>query len=475
MGVEYAGYSNYSVSTALALSEVGKLVAFANAATPMTATLPTGGTITPGATVTLLCGQGTLTVTAAAGDSIDAVGVPGDVVMGQGDTAEFIRNGSLWRLIGGTVLLRYSAIMQGENWVTPPQFDNTKKLATAEFVQRALGSFSGAVTYGANVTLTKSDTGKIIRMAGTGYTVTLPLISTLVEGATFAIQHSGTSGTQTVAVQGGDVIDPGAGLVTSLTLNIGDTAILTRASGNWALIGGSAALSYVDRPTLPVFDSSRQLATTEFVQRALGNLAGASVISVNSNLNFGSFGKITILNPSAPITVTLPPSSTGVSGAQLTFKNVGSAPVMIVPAAGDTLGNIALSPMASLVIPPGSAADFVTQGTVYWASGAAVLKYTSEFAASFAVWGYSKMANGDIEMWGMTGGSAPGAITPVTFPMAFPNACLNIQMTYVDSGTQSPASRGGPVQVGSYSKTGFNYSHSGSSSAAQHFWRAKGN
>ncbi|MQG94499.1 phage tail protein [Pseudomonas sp. MN1F] len=474
MGVEYAGYSNYAASTALALSEVGKLVAFANAATPMTATLPTGGTITPGATVTLLCGQGTLTVTAAAGDSIDAVGVPGDVVMGQGDTAEFIRNGSLWRLIGGTALLRYSAIMQGETWLTPAQFDNTKKLATTEFVQRALGSFSGAVTYGANVTLTKADVGKVIRLSGTGYTVTLPLVSTLVEGASLAIQHSGTSGTQTVVVQGGDVIDPGAGLVTSLTLNMGDTAILVRAGGSWALISGSAALSYVDRPTLAQFDSSRQLATTEFVQRALGSFSGSTSIAASRALTAADIGKrIELANG---VTVTLPDTSTVPQGATVLISAGPTATTArVTVAASDQLAMNNLSMAVPYTLAAGGDFLAIRESNVWRCHfGTEPLRNSPLFAASFSVSGYSKMPNGDVEMWGMTGGSAPGAITPVTFPMAFPNACHNIQMTYVDSGTQSPASRGGPVQVGSYSKTGFNYSHSGSSSAAQHFWRAKG-
>jgi len=471
MGVAYAGYSNYSASTALALSEVGKLVAFANAATPMTATLPTGGAITPGSTVMVLCSQGALTVTAAAGDTIDAVGVPGDIVMGQGDTAEFIRNGSLWRLVGGTALLRYSTIMQGENWVTPPQFDNTKKLATAEFVQRALGSFSGAAVYNAAVTLTKADAGKIIRLGGNGYTVTLPLISTLAEGATFAIQHSGLSGVLTVAVQGGDVIDPGAGLITSVTLNLGDTVILTRSVGSWALVGGSAALSYVDRPTLPVFDNSRQLATTEFVQRALGNLAGASVINATTSLNFGSFGKITILNPSAPITVTLPPSSTGIAGAQLVFKNVGSAPVTIVPAAGDTLGNIALTPMANLVIPPGSAADFVHQGTVYWASGAAVLKYTSEFSASLAVVGHERSPSGLIRQWGFASVPANGQLE-VTLPFAFSVQCFGAMCQYT-TGLGSTSGRCGAGPVG-LQKVLLESTIPGASGAAGIYWEVWG-
>ncbi|MFV3316446.1 phage tail protein [Pseudomonas sp. NY15374] len=475
MGVEYGGYTNFSGSASLTQAECGKLVALGHPTTPVTATLPTGAQIKPGAIVKLLCSQGSLTVTAASGDTIGAINAPGNIAMGQGDTAEFIRNGTnLWYLIGGSVLLRYAAVMQEASWSTQPQFDSGRSLATTEFVQRALGSFSGATTYGANVTLTKADAGKLIRMAGTGYTLTLPLISTLVEGATFAIQHSGTSGTQTVAVQGGDVIDPGAGLVTSLTLNKGDTAILARAGGSWALIGGSAALSFVDRPTLPQFDNSRQLATTEFVQRALGSFSGSLSISASRALTVADLGKRIEL--AANTTVTLPDTSTVPLGAAVLISAgpvATTARVTVVASDQLAMNNLGVAVPYTLA----AGGDFIAIREMnVWRChfGTEPLRTSPLFAASLAVTGYSKLPNGDIEMWGLTGGAAPGVVMPITFPQAFPNACLNVQMTYVDAGTQAPATRGGPVQVGAFTKTGFNYSHSGSSSASQHFWRAKG-
>ena len=136
------------------------------------------------------------------------------------------------------------AAITGALGVTPPQFDNDTSLATTEFVQRALGNFSASQSLSANITLTAADAGKIIRIAGTGYTITLPLVSTVPDGAAFIIQHSGTSGTHTINRQGSDVIDPGNGTITSVTLGLGDTAVIVKASGNWALILGSASLQY---------------------------------------------------------------------------------------------------------------------------------------------------------------------------------------------------------------------------------------
>lgn len=105
MGVQYGSYLNFSASTALTLAECGKLVAFGHPTVALTATLPTGA-IPSGVTVKVLCSQGTMTVTAAAGDTIGAINASGDIALGQGDTAEFIRNGTLWYIIGGSVLLR---------------------------------------------------------------------------------------------------------------------------------------------------------------------------------------------------------------------------------------------------------------------------------------------------------------------------------------------------------------------------------
>ncbi|MGR4971352.1 phage tail protein [Pseudomonas sp. LARHCG127] len=108
MGLEYGDYTNYAATATLTASDIGKVAAFAGAGA-MFATLPTGGTIPRGAVVKILCGMGTVTVKAAAGDSIDAVNFVGNISMAQGDTAEFVRIGSLWRLIGGSVSLEYSA------------------------------------------------------------------------------------------------------------------------------------------------------------------------------------------------------------------------------------------------------------------------------------------------------------------------------------------------------------------------------
>lgn len=343
MGVEYGGYTNYSASANLAQDDCGKLVAFGHATNALVAQLPTGGQIPTGATVKLLCSLGTLTVTVAAGDTIDAVNVPGNIAMVQGDTAEFIRNGSLWRLVGGSVLLKFAAVMQGAFWTTPAQFDNTRKLATTEFVQRAVGNYGNAAIAAANTTLTAS-----------------------------------------------------------------------------------------------------------------------------------AFGRLLLLNGIAAFTVTLPPSNTAVTGAAIAIRNVGSGPVTIVPSAGDSIGNIATVPLASIVVPPGSSLDIVMQGGVYWVSGTSALKYAPEFGASLTgPTCYQKLPSGDIEQWGLYISAPSGSDTVITLPVGMLAAPTLVELTFANYSNGENVGYS-PVLQARNSTAGTITVRNLFSAAASFYWKVRG-
>lgn len=233
MGLEYGDYTNYAATATLTAADIGKVAAFAGAGA-MTATLPTGPLIPRGAVVKILCGMGTVTVTAAAGDSVDAVNYVGNINMAQGDTAEFIRIGSLWRLIGGSVSLKYSALMSGSNWVTQPQFDNTKSIATTEFVQREKGSFaSSAGVAGGNVALTAAHVGTRIEMSANG-TLTLPKSSTLPKGSSILITTSSAVDAAKLALLAGDTLAINNVSVPSpYTMSMGSDILLVSDGEKW--------------------------------------------------------------------------------------------------------------------------------------------------------------------------------------------------------------------------------------------------
>lgn len=50
--------------------------------------------------------------------------------------------------------------------------------------------------------------------------------------------------------------------------------------------------------------------------------------------------------------------------------------------------------------------------------------FADEFVASLATSGYQKLPSGLIIQWGFVGNINPGATSPVTFPVAFPNGYL---------------------------------------------------
>lgn len=246
-GVEFGDYTSYAASAVLTVADCGKVAAFAGAGA-MTATLPTGGAIPRGAVVKLLCGLGTLTVTAAAGDTIDAVNAPGNISMVLGDTAEFIRIGTLWRLIGGSVALKYASVMSGPNWTTQPLFANDKSLATTEFVQRALGNANGIQAVNAAIAIPVSWAGQVIGFSNTApITVTLPPLISVPNGTMFRfIGMTNTLSGATIMPAGGDSmsISGSAIMAASLAVNIGDTIDIIKFGSSWQAFGGSLQLGY---------------------------------------------------------------------------------------------------------------------------------------------------------------------------------------------------------------------------------------
>ncbi|WP_053152890.1 hypothetical protein [Pseudomonas sp. Pf153] len=115
-GLQYSGFAAYATNTELTLAHVGGAVSFASA-TPISATLPGTTGILHGATLTLInVGAGVVTVsTALAADTIGASSAAlGPIDLARGETAQFVKLDNQWRLIGGTVLLKYTSLFSGQ-------------------------------------------------------------------------------------------------------------------------------------------------------------------------------------------------------------------------------------------------------------------------------------------------------------------------------------------------------------------------
>ncbi|MGB8925216.1 MAG: phage tail protein [Pseudomonas sp.] len=99
------------------------------------------------------------------------------------------------------------------------------------------------------------------------------------------------------------------------------------------------------------------------------------------------------------------------------------------------------------------------------------------FSASFTSNGYivfPKWMGSLIMQWGLSPAVASGALNTQAFPLAFPVFPFAVLINYADGATQVGAGRGSPWQLGNWTKTNFNWSHSGTSATAQFYWFAVG-
>lgn len=230
--------------------------------------------------------------------------------------------------------------------------------------------------------------------------------------------------------QGTTLADTRWQLITDGAIVLGTTALtFQNVTQGFAPINSPALINPTGN-TPAQFDNSLKLATTEFVQRALGNHSGAAIANANTALSASIFGKLLLLNSGTSFSVTLPPSAVGSTpvGSTISVQNVGAAAATLVAAAGDSLGVIATQPMSSLVIPPGTSVELVLQGTNYFISGGAALKYSPEFAMSGAPNGYQKHPSGLIDQWGSVAVTDNAEVT-VVLPTAFPNAIFGAMVS----------------------------------------------
>ena len=308
MGVEYSGLASVSVSTVLANSIIGGVVS-ASSVTPINVTLPPTAGVPLGATIEVVNagGGGAVTVLASGGDGLTAQsGLVVPVVLGAGDNAYFIKVTGEWRLRGGSASLKYSALLSGQNWITQPQFDNSKAMATTEFVQRAAGSLAGYANYSASKVLTAADVGKYVYAGAAAMTLTLPDATVLPAGSRIYIQ-AGSSTTCNVQSINGNFSGPNGnpGGSSNLVLTPGVATEFVTTGAGWLAVGGSglallSANGYRKDPsglieqwgTVTIQDNFEVFPTlpTVFPNAILGAMASLSNSAAAGPAEFASVG-----------------------------------------------------------------------------------------------------------------------------------------------------------------------------------------
>lgn len=201
-------------------------------------------------------------------------------------------------------------------------------------------------------------------------------------------------------------------------------------------INRDTASIYAGLSTPPQFDNDTSIATTAFVQRALGNMVSSIAIGTNTTLDASYAGKIINVGNPGNIVVTLPAISSVPAGTQFTFFS-GSAPTNTITRSGSDL--IVLTSgnnVTSVTLGDGDTLILVSYAAGIWIAigGSKQIGASASFAASLSANGYQKLPSGLIMQWGAAGPINVGTPAVINFPISFPSTVCIINPGGINGG-----------------------------------------
>lgn len=207
------------------------------------------------------------------------------------------------------------------------------------------------------------------------------------------------------------------------------------------------------------FDSSANVPSTTFVQKALGNMSGAEDIpNANTVLTNTAFGKSFICSSAtAPRQHTLPSLASIPIGATIEIVNYSGHTVSVATATGDQFIS-ATNPTGTGTIDQlkhGLSMKAMKDKTNRWRFYGTndLVATTGAFASSISLNGWQKLPSGEITQWGRTADSLYLQELAVNFPIVFPTAVFSLVL-----GADTAVGSGGRVRGYSTKSTlGFNY------------------
>jgi hypothetical protein len=181
--------------------------------------------------------------------------------------------------------------------------------------------------------------------------------------------------------------------------------------------------------TAPQFANDKKFATTEFVQRALGNHQTAVELTATTTLTAAHCGRVVNVAGPTPFTVTLPLLSSVPDGGGFMFHSDTYAEVTVARQGSDPFVIAASSAPTSLVMEKGEFL-FVYKAAGSWrVFGSSTLEFESQFGASLAASGYQKLPSGLIIQWGSVYNTNAGNSMGLNYPIAFPTVCQSFIIT----------------------------------------------
>lgn len=206
----------------------------------------------------------------------------------------------------------------------------------------------------------------------------------------------------------------------------------SRAAVNSPTFTGSPAA-----PTPAQFDNDTSIATTAFVQRALGNHSSALLFTGNQTLTAANAGICLVYADASAVAVTLPAIAGVAVGATYEIINSGTGIVTLQRAGADEIDS-GPSLVTSIAIPPNTSLKIVRaqSATVWHLAGISAQAMESTMAASLTSNGWQRLPSGLLMQWGSVSGEygdGGTAVDTFSFPIAYPTACL--QMVGIEAGS----------------------------------------
>ncbi|MDZ5633925.1 gp53-like domain-containing protein [Janthinobacterium sp. GMG1] len=197
---------------------------------------------------------------------------------------------------------------------TPPQFDASTKLVTAEWVRQQQGSLVAQASVSVSRSLIAADIGKCLNFTNPGLTLTLPrpIDLGIPTNSGRCIHLFGFLQSGAVAPGAGASIAFGTGAVASITLKLGQYVTLTATSSDyWTVIDSTADMwrnADFETSITGGGATSNQLSPGGIICQTGFFLASASgyttltfpaafpngLLSINGNINLGTLGAGTV-------------------------------------------------------------------------------------------------------------------------------------------------------------------------------------
>ncbi|VWD61385.1 bacteriophage tail fiber protein [Burkholderia lata] len=177
------------------------------------------------------------------------------------------------------------------------------------------------------------------------------------------------------------------------------------------------------------FDSGKKLATTEFVQTALGNLRGSYTTKTSGTLGAAQAGmQVYVLAPGTTQTINFAELKDGVRMVvYANYTAAGSTTLTINGSAKFVAVTRMMEP--TITLNPGDAISFVIDAeNINIEVTTANLRYSAAYGASLSPNGYQKLPSGFIVQWGIIT-TASNGIGTLTFPITFPNTLFRVMTT----------------------------------------------